>query len=95
MTSLERFQEWFASQCDGDWEHGAGVAISTLDNPGWSVAIDIIGTPLEGQSFQLVRIERTENDWLHVASTGDRFTIYCGPRNLEEGLTFFCNWAKA
>jgi len=39
MTSLanvmERIQDWYRRQCDGDWEHSYGVKIETLDNPGW------------------------------------------------------------
>jgi len=23
---------WFRNHCDGDWEHGSGVHIETLDN---------------------------------------------------------------
>lgn len=94
MTPLARFEAWFASQCDGDWEHGAGIAISTLDNPGWSVNIDLQGTSLEGRPFTSVEIERSENDWFHAASTGSAFTIACGPNNLEESLALFCDWAE-
>lgn len=30
---------WFRSQCDGAWEHTAGITIETTDNPGWWVRI--------------------------------------------------------
>lgn len=33
--ALERLEEWFENNCDGDREHGAGIRIETLDNPGW------------------------------------------------------------
>jgi hypothetical protein len=93
MTTIQRLQEWFASQCDGDWEHGEGITIETLDNPGWSVDIELSGTPLEERDFESVQIERSEHDWVHVTSTGDKLKIRCGPKNLEEGLIFFCDWA--
>ncbi|MET9563851.1 Imm53 family immunity protein [Streptomyces tauricus] len=32
-------QNWYAQQCDGDWEHEWGVEIAMLDNPGWNVSI--------------------------------------------------------
>jgi hypothetical protein len=32
-------QKWYSAQCDGEWEHDLGVAIGTLDNPGWSVRL--------------------------------------------------------
>lgn len=38
--------DWYLSQCDGEWEQVFGVEISTLDNPGWSVEIDLAGTAL-------------------------------------------------
>ena len=37
---LLRLQRWYVSRCDGEWEHGMGVRIETLDNPGWQVVID-------------------------------------------------------
>ena len=47
MDLLIWLQEWFAAQCDGDWEHSAGVRIESLDNPGWLVTIRLRGTALE------------------------------------------------
>jgi hypothetical protein len=39
---------WFArsyeAQCNGDWEHGFGASIDTLDNPGWLLKVDLAGT---------------------------------------------------
>jgi hypothetical protein len=80
MNNLERLQNWYVAQCDGDWEHGNGIAISTLDNPGWSVKINLEETSLEGRAFAPVKVERTENDWIHASSTGTAFRIFCGPR---------------
>jgi len=38
---IEWLQDWYKSQCDGDWEHYYGIKIVTLDNPGWDVTVDI------------------------------------------------------
>lgn len=95
MTPLARFQVWFASQCDGDWEHGRAIAMSTLDNPGWSVDVDLQGTSLEDREFTSIKIERTERDWLHASRIGTTFKMRCGPTNLEESLALFCDWAGA
>jgi len=51
MMLLRELQAWFQTQCDGDWEHGHGVRIESLDNPGWMVVIELAGTPLEGKEF--------------------------------------------
>lgn len=44
MDSIKWIQKWFFEQCNGDWEHGDGIQIETLDNPGWSVSISIENT---------------------------------------------------
>lgn len=44
---LNWLQAWYADQCNEDWEHEWGVKIETLDNPGWSVSIDLEETDLE------------------------------------------------
>jgi hypothetical protein len=93
MTVLERFAEWYASQCDGDWEHQLGVKLYTLDNPGWAIHIDIAETPLEKRIHEAVLIERTEHDWVRVSCDGTTFQLHCGPRNLEEAIKLFCDWA--
>jgi hypothetical protein len=93
MTALQRFQSWYLAQCDGDWEHGAGITISTLDNPGWSIEVDLTGTAAEAKPFTKVWRESSEHDWLHATSNGSTFKIACGPQNLEEALSLFCDWA--
>lgn len=94
MTTLQRLQEWYACQCDGDWEHQHGVSISTLDNPGWSVDIDITETALAQRPFAAVRTERSEHDWFHAWIDGPNFLIRCGPKNLDEALRLFLDWAE-
>jgi len=54
MNVLAELQRWYESQCNEDWEHQYGVKIDTLDNPGWSVIIDLDDTDLEGKPFQTV-----------------------------------------
>jgi hypothetical protein len=95
MTSFARLQDWYVSQCDGDWENSYGVSISTLDNPGWTVTIDLIETSLASCEFKTLSIERTEADWWFMKKDGLEFKIACGPRNLEEALGLFCDWADS
>ncbi|MEV8403368.1 Imm53 family immunity protein [Streptomyces niveus] len=40
-SRLDWLRNWYAQQCDGEWEHERGVRIATLDNPGWTVSIDL------------------------------------------------------
>src|SRR5438874_308023 len=52
--SLKWLMQWYVGQCDNDWEHTYGVEIGTLDNPGWSLKVDLTDTALEGRSFDRV-----------------------------------------
>jgi hypothetical protein len=89
-----RLAAWFARHCDGDWEHGEGITIETLDNPGWSVRISLAETELEGRDFQRVQIERSEDDWLRLWVENHTFNIACGTPNVEEALRAFLAWAS-
>lgn len=93
-TSICRLTEWFEAQCDGDWEHGESIRISTLDNPGWVVEISIAGTPLESRSVPDVVIERSSSDWMDCRMRDGKFSICCGVRNLEEAILMFLEWAE-
>jgi hypothetical protein len=44
--ALYLLQRWYVAQCDSEWEHGFGVEIGTLDNPGWCIRIDLNHTAL-------------------------------------------------
>jgi Immunity protein 53 len=95
MASLQALEAWYASQCDGDWEHSFGIAIETLDNPGWAVRIDLAETPLADRPFERVRIDRSPNDWLRCSVEAEVFKGSGGPGNLHEILDIFGRWAKA
>jgi hypothetical protein len=91
LTALET---WYASQCDGDWEHQDGIEINTLDNPGWRVVIDITDTELAGKSFPTVE-ENYEHDaeWLRCWVEQGKFNAASGPRKLSRVLRIFLDWA--
>jgi hypothetical protein len=87
-------QNWYASHCNGDWEHSQGVAIETIDNPGWRIAINLLDTELEGKQFTNVEKELSEDDWYDCFLTKDQFEAACGPLNLPEVLRIFRAWAE-
>lgn len=49
MDMTEWLIDWYRSECNGDWEHAYGIQIDTIDNPGWSLKIDLLETSLEGK----------------------------------------------
>jgi hypothetical protein len=99
MNALSELQKWFRSQCDGDWEHGEGISIGTLDNPGWSIEISLRGTDLEGRDFREQAYGVGENaqisgdEWLTCKVDGNVFKAFGGPLKLEEMIGVFLEWA--
>lgn len=99
MTALARLQQWFLNQCDGDWEHENGIHIETLDNPGWSVKVNVIGTKVEGKTFASVSIPEdlasSDLDWIFLRREGDVIMLSCGPQCLERGVNMLCDWLES
>lgn len=99
MSALKQLQVWFASQCDGDWEHANGIEITSCDNRGWWVKIQLQGTALEGVAFQAV----TENVGADGFPMGPRWfdcklvgTVWHGAGDetqLERIIAAFVSWA--
>ncbi|NRD21007.1 hypothetical protein HNV08_13200 [Winogradskyella eckloniae] len=73
MEILEWIQDWFKSNCDGDWEHGDAIQITTLDNPGWDVEIDISKTSIANLEIKWVLNENGKQDWYGVKIQNQRF----------------------
>lgn len=85
---------WYSEHCNGDWEHECGVRISTLDNPGWYIEIDIHGTELEGRRSGRSTISETSDSWLQYWSDGKTFCVACGPKALKSGLAYVAEFLK-
>jgi hypothetical protein len=60
---LQSLQRWYTEQCDGDWEHTYGIAIETLDNPGWLVKVDLTDTTLNARPFPGIDENVDEHGW--------------------------------
>lgn len=89
MEILEWIQDWYAGQCDGDWEHSYSLKIETLDNPGWSITIDIAYTELEGLSKEYELIENDEYDWHGYSIKDNVFNAAGDPSKLQFLLELF------
>lgn len=88
--SFKFLQEWFLSNCDYDWEHGASIKITTLDNPGWAVDIELEDTIWENKPFKpLQRNMESDDDWATCFVEDKKFKGRGGPLNLEEILRIF------
>jgi Immunity protein 53 len=87
-------QGWFASRTNGDWEHQFGIAIETIDNPGWHVSIDLSETYLASKAFTPIRFENSPLDWVHCRVIDQRFEGYCAIPNLVTVLETFRRWCE-
>ena len=47
MSITNWLQDWYLEQCDGNWEHENQIKIYTLDNPGWTIKIDLKDLDIE------------------------------------------------
>ncbi len=97
MSEVDRLQAWYLAQCDGDWEHSYGITLGTLDNPGWRLKVDLVGTALAGRPFETVEhgMEPDEADWLRCWVDKGQFHGACGAPNLSAMLSIFLDWAEA
>ena len=92
---LQWTQEWYSNNCDGDWEHNQNIIITTIDNPGWSITIDLFGTVLSDKTFHEVFIEESSNNWFCCRVVEGKFLGDCGPQNLLNVIQIFRNWAES
>jgi hypothetical protein len=101
MSAIDRLQQWYTQQCDGEWEHGQGISIQTLDNPGWWVKIDLKGTKLQQASFRPIEENVNEQGF----QFGERW-LRCQIRNgcwegagdetrLPQIVNLFLDWAES
>ncbi len=95
MDQLSRLRDWYAAQCDGDWEHTYGIKLDTLDNPGWLLYIDLAATGLQDKPFIPVHRGDSEEDadWFHCKVVSGKFEAAGGVPNLQDMLEAFLSWA--
>ena len=94
MRSIERLELWYAAQCNGEWEHGYGVTICTLDNPGWRLRIQLAGTPLAGRPFAKLEVDIDDDSaWMHYEVKDAEFVGHGGPLMLHQIIRVFLDWA--
>jgi hypothetical protein len=94
---------WYLAQCDEDWEHQHGISIDTLDNPGWSLTVDLEQTSLKGKRFEPIFENVAESQapqglngdvrWLVAEVEGTKFKAYGGPRDLPRLIEAFRSFA--
>ncbi|MFH1622189.1 MAG: immunity 53 family protein [Candidatus Omnitrophota bacterium] len=101
MEKIKKLQEWYKGQCNKDWGHQYGISIDTLDNPGWTVKIDLNDTILKNKEFETITEGVGEesipesNDWIECKIENNQFVGVGGPDKLEKIIEIFLNWANS
>jgi len=95
LNILNWIEKWYHSNCDTDWEHVYGIKISTLDNPGWMISIDLADTPLIGKIMESVDINNGDDDWIVCRVNNDIYEGFGDPFKFEEILKIFKKWVEA
>ena len=94
MDVLDWLARWYDAQCDGDWEHEFGPSISTIDNPGWSLKIDLVGTDCDGRTLDCIEYNGDDEiDWWTCWTEENTFHGAGGPLHLRSLLQAFRDWA--
>jgi hypothetical protein len=95
-TTLDRLSDWYLRHCDGDWEHGFGFTIKSLDNPGVSIDISLAETELHDVPFAELKDDYDSQDrWLMCRRTDTLFEARGAAARFEDMLRIFLDWADA
>ena len=95
MSVINWLEEWYKSNCDGEWEHLFGVRIDTLDNPGWSITIDLEDTTSESKDFKMIRFDNGDDDWMFCRVENNAFKGSGDPNKLNQILGIFKKWIES
>ncbi len=86
---IDWIENWYSSNCDGNWEHMNVIKIETLDNPGWNVEIDFNNTSVERDNITWKLVEISENDWFGFSIENNIFSAAGDPYKLNLILELF------
>lgn len=86
---IEWLQTWYMENCDGDWEDSYGLEITTIDNPGWMVVIDLNETKIENVEIDYVLIDNGQLDWMGYSITNKQFIGSGDPKKLRAIIAKF------
>lgn len=91
---LDWVQDWFTNQCDGMWEHGYGVRVNMISEPGWHVRIELRNTPWAEKKTELVREKLPTGEIVYYEVKNGYFEAKGGISTLEILLNIFKKWIE-
>jgi hypothetical protein len=78
-----------------EWEHGYGIRIDTLENPGWRLHLGLHGTKRQDAASPKAALTRSQDDWISYWVEKEEFQVACGPKNLSEAIDIFVGWFES
>lgn len=94
LDEIDWLIQWRNQRCDGFFEHESGIEITTLDNPGWGVTIDLRNTNLENRSMPDFVADHGDEDWMHCTVESRKFRGHGDNFKLRKIIAVFRNWAE-
>lgn len=89
MEILKWIENWFSSNCDGEWEHENQIIIQATSNPGWHITIDLNGIYSHSRNIEPKLTEVNDDDWYGIKIENGVFTAAGDPSKLEFLLNKF------
>ena len=97
--NLAWLQQWYLSHCNGVGNINMGISIENLQDPGWHLTVDLVGTDLQWREFKELAIERTNEVRVRCkfreqeTFLNSRRTV--GSKFLSEMIEIFRRWVQA
>lgn len=94
-VDLSSIMEWYSAHCDGDWEHQKGLSLQTLDNPGWLLKVNLVGTNLENATMVPISEGCDESshpegeEWIDCRIQDKEFVGASDPAQVPRLITIF------
>lgn len=86
---LKWLEGWYSNCCNEDWEHQYGILIDTIDNPGWHVEIDLVGTKYEHEEIKRILIDNGDDDWYDYRIENGKYFASGDPSKLTRLIEIF------
>jgi len=86
---IKWLQEWFYQLCDREWEHENSILIETIDNPGWSIKIDLNNVNFSISSQKWKIFELSNENWVGYKVENNIFFAAGDPLKLETLIIIF------
>ena len=94
MYILEWLQQWFYDNHDEELNYISDIKIEALDNPGWTVEIDLIGTKYENMFNLKMEEDKGDDDWIVCSINRSGFKGAGDSYKLSEIIEVFRRWIE-